>query len=65
MHINDIEHPKAREHLRHLGKDGKMLLELHFKDTGCENVECIHQVEDRVQWRLPAKTINSKGGVIK
>jgi hypothetical protein len=23
---------------------------LHLKETGCEDVDCIHMTQDRVQW---------------
>jgi hypothetical protein len=40
--------------------------ETDLKETGCENVDCIHLAQDRVQWTAPVNIVRTESpGSIK
>lgn len=47
---------KERDHDRKVGIYVKIILKRNLTEIGCEDVNCIHLAEDRIQWRVVMNT---------
>jgi hypothetical protein len=51
-----LENLKGRNHLEDLDVDGKIIF-MHLREVGWEDVDWMHLVQDRSQWRYLVSTV--------
>jgi hypothetical protein len=57
MYINLVGNLKGRDQSEDLERRWDDNIRMDLKDVGCEDVDWIHQIRDRNQWRVFVNTV--------